>query len=149
MEVFIMPRKVLLTILNVLNIKNSYAAKVIGLTDGTFSLKLKNYKNNYRFFDDEISLMINKIFYERLYANNDEHAIQTIKKASKAKELAEVLYGITQDDPILSEDKSIYSFFSNESYSDFIISFIWREQIINNKYYRSLKEGNVLKKEPV
>ena len=140
-----MIRRVLSTILDILNIKNVYAAKVIGLTDGTFSLKLKNYKNIYRFFDDEISLMINKLIYEKLNIKQDDPIVQSIKKASKAKELAEALYIIAQDDPLLSADKNIFLLFSDERYTEFIIKLIWTEQTANNKYYRLMKEKSILK----
>lgn len=144
-----MTRKVLQTTLKVLGIKKSYAAKIIGVKDGTFSSKLKSYRNtSYRFFDDEISLMINKLFHERLSVNPEDHDLQKIKKEVKVKELADAIYFTTKNDPLFTNDKTYYSNYSNERYYEFIINTIWLEQTISNRFHSFVTENSFLHRDP-
>ncbi|NLL07169.1 MAG: hypothetical protein GX270_15625 [Clostridiaceae bacterium] len=144
-----MTRKVLLTTLKVLGIKKSFAAKIIGVKDGTFSSKLKSYKNTaYRFFDDETAVMIAKLFNEKLSINEDDNDLQRIKKTVKTKELADALYNITKRDPFFINEKSYYSSYSNERYYEFIINVIWLEQILCNKYHEFIIENSYQKNDP-
>jgi hypothetical protein len=144
-----MTRKVLLTALKVLGIKKSYAAKVIGVKDGTFSSKLKGYKNTtYRFFDDETSLMINKLFSEKLFVKDTDNDLQKIKKSVKAKELADAIFSATRNDLFFVNEKSFYSYYSNEKYYEFIINLIWLEQMICNKYHSFIIENSYQDNDP-
>lgn len=144
-----MTRKVLLTAIKVLGIKKSYAAKVIGVKNGTFSSKLKGYKNTaYRFFDDETSLMINKLFCEKLLIKEDDNDLQKIKKTIKTKELADAIFSITKNDPFFANEKSFYSNYSNEKYYEFIINLLWLEQMICNKYHSFITDNSYLDKDP-
>ncbi len=145
-----MTRKVLQTTLKVLGIKKSYAAKIIGVKDGTFSSKLKSYRNtSYRFFDDEISLMLNKLFHEKLCIKAEDHDLQKIKKEVKIKELADAIYFTTKNDPLFTNEKNFYSNYSNERYYEFIINTIWLEQTISNRYHSFITENSYLDKDPV
>lgn len=138
-----MTRKILLTTLKVLGIKKSFAAKIIGVKDGTFSSKLKSYKNTaYRFFDDETSVMISKLFNEKLFINEDDNDLQKIKKTVKTKELADAIYNNTKNNPFLRNEKSYYSNYSNERYYEFIINAIWLEQTLCNKYHEFVVENS-------
>lgn len=144
-----MTRKVLLTTLKVLGIKKSFAAKIIGVKDGTFSSKLKSYKNTaYRFFDDETSIMINKLFSEKLSIKEDDNDLQKIKKTVKIKELADELYNNTKNDTFFVNEKSYYSNYSNERYYEYIMNLIWLEQMICNKYHTFVVENSFLDKDP-
>lgn len=144
-----MTRKVLLTTLKVLGIKKSFAAKIIGVKDGTFSSKLKSYKNTaYRFFDDETSVMISKLFNEKLFINEDDNDLQKIKKTVKTKELADTIYNNTKKDPFFINEKSYYSNYSNERYYEFIINVIWLEQTLCNKYHEFITENSYQNNDP-
>jgi|GEM_PF-2543816 len=144
-----MTRKVLLTTLKVLGIKKSFAAKIIGVKDGTFSSKLKSYKNTaYRFFDDETSIMISKLFNEKISINKDENDLQKIKKTVKTKELADAIYKNTKDTPFFINEKSYYSNYSNGRYYEFIINAIWLEQTLCNKYHEFIAENSFQNNDP-
>lgn len=133
-----MDRQVLTTVLDTLNIKKSFAAKVIGVNNSTFSLKLKNYKMRYRLFDDDIALLIEKIIKDNLFIKENEEPVKAIRKITKAKEIANALYHLAQTNcwkldsnlPILTDD----------NYPEYIISMIWLEQVKNNDMYYSSKE---------
>ncbi|HEY9060211.1 MAG TPA: hypothetical protein VIO64_06885 [Pseudobacteroides sp.] len=137
-----MDRQVLTTVLDILDVKKSYAAKVIGVNNSTFSLKLKNYKMRYRLFDDEITLLIEKIFKESLFIKENDESVKVIRKTAKAKQIAEALINLMQADQ-KKYDSSLPTL-TDDNYPEYIISLIWLEQVKNNDMYalKKLSKAN-------
>lgn len=144
-----MTRKVILTTLKVLGIKKSFAAKVIGVQDNTFSSKLKSYRNTaYRLFDDEIALLIAKVMDEKISTSKEDDYLQRIKKVVKTKELADAIYEVTKSNLFFVNDKNYYFNYSNENYYEFIISTIWLEQSLCNKYHDFISQNSYQNSDP-
>ncbi|KNY27044.1 hypothetical protein [Pseudobacteroides cellulosolvens] len=128
-----MDRQILATVLDTLNIKKSFAAKVIGVNNSTFSLKLKNYKMRYRLFDDDIALLIEKVIKENLFIKENDESVKSIRKIAKAKEIADALYHLIQSG-YMKYDSNLPAL-ADDNYPEYIISMIWLEQVKNNDMY--------------
>lgn len=132
-----MDRQIITTVLDILDVKKSYAAKVIGVNNSTFSLKLKNYKMRYRLFDDEVTLLIEKVIKESLFIKDNDESVKVIRKMAKAKQISEALLNI-----ILADQKKYDSSLptlTDNNYPEYIISLIWLEQVKNNDMYAQNK----------
>lgn len=133
-----MNRNILTTVLDTLNVKKSFAAKVIGVNNSTFSLKLQNYRMRYRLFDDEIALLIEKVIKENLFIKENDEPVKAIRKTSKAKEIANALQQLTQT-KYWEYDNNLPTL-TDDNYPEYIISMIWLEQAKNNDMCSSNKE---------
>ncbi len=142
-----MDRQILTTVLDTLNIKKSFAAKVIGVNNSTFSLKLKNYKMRYRLFDDDIALLIEKVIKESLFIKENDESVKSIRKAAKVKEIVDSISHLIQTG-YLKYDSNLPAL-TGDNYPEYIISLIWLEQVKNNDMYSLNKDKSKIIKSGV
>lgn len=123
-----MKREIIEKVFSVFNIKKSTAARILNVKDGTFSQKLKGEKKGYRLFDNEITLIIDKLIKEKIYDDENEDSVTKIGKRQKLKELAEALEKTTHQYSIIKIDGETKKLYEEKNYAEYIIKLIWLEQ---------------------
>lgn len=128
-------RYILDNILISLSIKKSCVAKILYISSQTFSLKLRNHKNTYKFFDEDISKIID-IIKEKIIEKETDSKIRKTQKGMLAKQLAETLQNIVIEQAVFSVDDETDNLFAQGKYANYILNLIWLEHMYFKGQYK-------------